>query len=82
MSIIIQQLSKYKAFVNYHRTDDLKPNTVPNHTTIYVQALWIAEEHENFSGEWLFMPLNNNLEWHEKYTYWLPQRDLSILSKV
>ena len=76
----IQQFKRYSAVVDYHQTDDLKPNTPYNKQNITVEACWIAAAGENFEGDWIFKVLDENLEWDRKYPYWLPERDLNILN--
>ncbi len=78
----MQRNDIYKAVANYHRTDDLKPNTPQNGSEIYVEVLWKCEEDESFPGEWVFHVLNDNLEWSEKFPYWIPEWDLIIKEKV
>jgi len=70
----IQQFACFKATVNYHRTDDLKDNVAPDKANVLVQALWIAEDDENFNGDWIFDVA--------EYKYNLPQRDLVLLEKI
>ena len=72
----IEALKKYKAKVNYHRTDDLRDNVPPNGEIIEVEAYWLMDEDDNFPGEWAFQPRDR------KYGYWLPQRDLEIIEKI
>ncbi len=68
----IEQLKYYKAKVNYHRVDDLKPDSLPNGSEIIVQALWRAGEDEKYPGDWVFSS--------DGYNY--PARDLMIISNV
>ena len=75
----IKQFGRYNAVVNYHRTDDLKPNTPNNKQNVIVEACWIAYK-ENFEGDWIFKVLDEHLQWDRSYPYWLPERDLNILS--
>ena len=76
----IQQFERYSAVVDYHRTDDLKASTPANKQNVIVEACWIADDGENFEGDWIFKVLDENLEWDRKYPYWLPERDLNILN--
>lgn len=75
----IRRFKKYKAVLNYHRTDDLRPNTPEDKQSVIVEACWVAEDGENFEGDWIFKVLDENLEWDKKYPYWIPERDLNIL---
>ena len=61
--MIIEILRYYTARIKYHRTDDLKPDTLPDGNDVHVQALWIDDE-----GEVIFSVA-------ESY-YNLPQKDL------
>ena len=61
----------YRAKIKYHRTNDLKPNSLPDNSIILIRADWIAEKGEKFEGEFIFTPAITGL--------WLPQRDLEIL---
>ena len=49
----IEQFGRYNAVVSYHRTDDLKPNTPENKQKVIVEACWIADDGENFEGDWI-----------------------------
>lgn len=64
----IELLNYYKAQINYHRTDDLLEDALPNFSQVHLQAVWVAEDHERFANDMMF-----NVA--ESY-YTLPQRDL------
>ena len=70
----IEQFDCFKARIKYHRTDDLKPDALPDRTEVHVQALWIGEEDEKFKGDWIFSCAEMNL--------WVPERDLKILRGI
>jgi hypothetical protein len=36
--------------------------------------MWIADDDEKFSGEWIFEPVERG--------YWLPERDLEFLTEA
>jgi hypothetical protein len=76
----IEQFGRYNAVVEYHRTDDLKAKTPDNKQNVIVEACWVADNGEDFEGDWIFKVLDENLQWHRKYPYWLPERDLNIVS--
>jgi hypothetical protein len=65
----IEQFKYYTAIINYHKINDLKENTLPNRTKVYVRPVWKAEDDEKFAGDWIFEIAENE--------YWLPERDLS-----
>lgn len=65
---------KYRARIRYHRTDDLQPDALPDGTELIVWAMWIADDDENFAGEWIFEPVERG--------YWLPERDLEFLTEA
>lgn len=70
----ITQYKTYKATIDYHRTDDLKPESLKNGSEILIEALWIADKEENYAGDWIFMPAIA--------PHWLPERDLKILQEI
>ena len=80
MNMEIQRFGKYSAVVDYHRTDDLKPNTPNNKENVIVEACWIAGDGENFEGDWIFIFLDEHLQWDRNYPHWIPERDLNIVS--
>ena len=71
---MINQFYYYKGIINYHRTDDLRPGSLPNGTEVLLQVLWMADEDERFAGQWIFQPSSG--------TGWLPQCDLIIESEI
>lgn len=64
----IEHFSYYEATINYHRTDDLLEDALPNHSHVHLQAVWVAEEGEKFEGDRMFSVAES--------FYTLPQRDL------
>jgi hypothetical protein len=70
----IEQYKCYNAKIEYKRTDDLRPEALPNGSNVIVKALWIADENENYAGQWIMMPANGH--------HWLPQCDLIIKEEV
>jgi len=69
----IEKYEKYKVKLNYHRMDDLRDGVTPNGETTIVEAVWVAEDDEQFAGEQIFID--------GKTGYHLPMRDIIILEK-
>lgn len=64
----------YKLLVKYHRTDDLREGAVPNGSTIFANAVWIADNDENFSGDVIFQPA--------ECSFWIPERDVEVIEEI
>lgn len=64
----------YKGKVNYHRTDDLKPDALPNGTEVHLQYLWVCDEDSMFDGDIAFEAAES--------VYWLTERDLIITEQI
>lgn len=69
-----EQYKYYKGRIKYHRTDDLRPESLPNGSEVHLQAMWIAEDDERFAGDMIFQPAEEH--------HWLPERDLEILNEI
>lgn len=70
----IRQFKTYRARIRYHRTDDLKPDALPDGIAVTVRAMWQQGDDEKFPGQWIFEPLWGG--------YWLPECDLEIIGKA
>lgn len=70
----IEQFDCFVAWINYHRTDDLKTNALDDGDKVHVMALWIAEPDDNFAGDWIFEVAES--------MYTLPQRDLEFIKRI
>lgn len=69
-----EQFKYYRAKIKYHRTDDLRPDALPDGSEVYVCCLWIADENERYAGEYIFSVAGS--EWK------LPGRDLILEKEV
>jgi len=69
----VELYNYYNAVINYHRTDDLKPDVTPNESETIVSCVWIADENEKFAGEYIFTDA--------KTGYNMPLRDLNLISE-
>jgi hypothetical protein len=76
----IEHYTKYKAKVNYHRTDNLRPNVPENGAIINVETMWLMDKDDPFPDEFTFKVLDEDLKWSRESPLWLPQRDLEIIN--
>ena len=71
---MVEQYKYYKGKIKYHRTDDLRPESLPNGSEVHLQAMWIADDDERYAGDVIFQPAEEH--------HWLPERDLEILFEI
>ena len=64
----------YKGKINYHRTDDLKSESLPNGTEVHLQASFICDEDQKFAGQIAFSLAESNK--------WLPECVLIITEQI
>lgn len=72
-----ESYKRYKARIQYHRTDDLRPETLarlPEGTLVDVLALWVADDGEKFAGDMIFST--------DADPYWIPERDLILIEEI
>jgi hypothetical protein len=66
----IEQYGYYRGFLNYQRTDNLRPGFLPIGTTVHLQALWIAENNEMYAGQMIYSSA--------EIPFLIPEEDLVI----
>ena len=69
-----KQFCYYKGKINYHRTDDLNPDALPNGSVVHLQYSWIGDDDSPFGGQKIYVVAENG--------HWLPECDLIITERV